>query len=65
MARWLYGIFVAIDANFQMKRKAVSSDVADPGLSVDGLTLWKKLHTSLILANTSMNHNLYIIQVVH
>ncbi|KAF8136194.1 hypothetical protein EV363DRAFT_1293923 [Boletus edulis] len=31
--QWLYGLFVAIDANFRLKRKVVSSDVADPGLS--------------------------------
>ncbi|KAF8429324.1 hypothetical protein L210DRAFT_3418879 [Boletus edulis BED1] len=31
--RWLYGLFVAIDANFRLKRKTVSSDAADPGLS--------------------------------
>lgn len=33
MARWLYSLFVAIDANFRLKCKAVSSNVADPGLS--------------------------------
>ena len=33
MTRWLYSLFVAIDANFRLKRKAVSSDVIDPGLS--------------------------------
>ncbi|KAG1789189.1 uncharacterized protein HD556DRAFT_1433840 [Suillus plorans] len=31
--RWLYGIFVAIDANFRLARKNVSSDIVDPGLS--------------------------------
>jgi hypothetical protein len=30
---WLYSLFLAIDANFRLKRKAVSSDKADPGLS--------------------------------
>ncbi|KAG9316187.1 hypothetical protein JVU11DRAFT_2209 [Chiua virens] len=32
VSRWLYTLFIAIDANFRMKRKAVSSDTADPGL---------------------------------
>ncbi|KAG1741401.1 hypothetical protein EDD22DRAFT_786709, partial [Suillus occidentalis] len=31
--RWLYGIFLAIDANFRLVRKNVSSDAVDPGLS--------------------------------
>jgi hypothetical protein len=31
--RWLYSLFVAIDANFRLKRKAVSSDQVDPGLN--------------------------------
>ncbi|KAG1893780.1 uncharacterized protein F5891DRAFT_1131166 [Suillus fuscotomentosus] len=31
--RWLYGLFLAIDANFQLKRKAVSNDSVDPSLS--------------------------------
>ncbi|KAG1797171.1 hypothetical protein EV424DRAFT_1592838 [Suillus variegatus] len=30
--RWLYGIFLAIDANFRLARKNVSSDAVDPGL---------------------------------
>ncbi|OBZ68735.1 hypothetical protein A0H81_11116 [Grifola frondosa] len=31
--RWLYSLFVGLDANFRMKRKKVSSDKADPGLN--------------------------------
>ncbi|KAG1793209.1 uncharacterized protein HD556DRAFT_1432380 [Suillus plorans] len=31
--RWLYGLFLAIDANFRLKRRMVSKDSADPGLS--------------------------------
>ncbi|KAG6823541.1 hypothetical protein H0H92_009861 [Tricholoma furcatifolium] len=31
--RYLYSLFIAIDANFRLKRKNVSSDSADPGLS--------------------------------
>jgi hypothetical protein len=31
--RWLYTLFVGIDANFKLKRKKVSSEKADPSLS--------------------------------
>lgn len=31
--RWLYRLFIGIDANFRVKRKLVSSDVVDPGLN--------------------------------
>ncbi|KAI0739290.1 hypothetical protein C8Q80DRAFT_1222396 [Daedaleopsis nitida] len=31
--QWLYKLFLGIDANFHLKRKKVSSEVADPGLS--------------------------------
>ncbi|KAG1888370.1 hypothetical protein F4604DRAFT_1916291 [Suillus subluteus] len=31
--RWLYAVFLAIDANFRLKRRNVSSDHADPSLS--------------------------------
>ncbi|KAG2740851.1 hypothetical protein P692DRAFT_201842407 [Suillus brevipes Sb2] len=31
--RWLYALFIAIDVNFRLKRKAVSSDDVDPGLN--------------------------------
>lgn len=31
--RWLYALFLAIDANFRLKRKDVSSDSADPSLN--------------------------------
>ncbi|KAG1856534.1 hypothetical protein C8R48DRAFT_608216, partial [Suillus tomentosus] len=31
--RWLYALFIAIDANFRLKRKAVSSDKMDPGFN--------------------------------
>jgi len=33
--RFIYCLFLAIDANFHLKRKSVSSDVADPSL-IDG-----------------------------
>jgi hypothetical protein len=31
--RWLYALFLAIDANFRLKRKLVSNNARDPGLS--------------------------------
>ncbi|KAG2353833.1 hypothetical protein BDR07DRAFT_1454358 [Suillus spraguei] len=31
--RWLYSLFLAIDANFRLKRRLVSNDIKDPGLS--------------------------------
>ncbi|KAG1892824.1 hypothetical protein F4604DRAFT_1913518 [Suillus subluteus] len=31
--RWIYSLFLAIDANFHLKRHLVSSDAKDPGLS--------------------------------
>jgi hypothetical protein len=31
--RWLYSLFVGIDANFKLKRKKVSSEKADPSLN--------------------------------
>jgi hypothetical protein len=33
--RFIYCLFLAIDANFRLKRKSVSSDAADPSL-IDG-----------------------------
>ncbi|KIK42783.1 hypothetical protein CY34DRAFT_58396, partial [Suillus luteus UH-Slu-Lm8-n1] len=31
--QWLYSLFIAIDANFRLKRRAISTDEADPSLS--------------------------------
>ncbi|KIJ10047.1 hypothetical protein PAXINDRAFT_27756, partial [Paxillus involutus ATCC 200175] len=31
--RWIYGLFIAIDTNFRLKRKKVSKDSVDPSLS--------------------------------
>ncbi|KAG1883671.1 hypothetical protein F4604DRAFT_1878922 [Suillus subluteus] len=31
--QWLYALFVSIDANFRLKRKFVSSDIADAGIN--------------------------------
>lgn len=33
MARYLYALFVGIDANFRLKRKKVSSEERDPSLN--------------------------------
>lgn len=33
LSRWKYSLFLAIDANFRLARKNVSSDKADPGLN--------------------------------
>lgn len=30
--RWLYSLFLGIDANFRLKRKTVSNETADPSL---------------------------------
>ncbi|KAJ6449875.1 hypothetical protein C8R45DRAFT_1057259 [Mycena sanguinolenta] len=42
--RFLYALFVAIDANFRMKRKQVSSEEADPGLN-DGAAFFSEVKT--------------------
>lgn len=31
--RWLYTLFVTIDANFRLKQRVVSNDEVDPSLS--------------------------------
>lgn len=33
ISRWLYSLFLGIDANFRMKRKKISSDARDPSLN--------------------------------
>lgn len=33
LPRYIYSMFIAIDANFRLKRRAVSSDARDPALS--------------------------------
>ncbi|KAF7373737.1 hypothetical protein MSAN_00584800 [Mycena sanguinolenta] len=42
--RFLYALFLAIDANFRMKRKQVSSEDADPGLN-NGAAFFSEVHT--------------------
>lgn len=41
MLRWLYTLYLAVDANFRLTRKHVSSDDRDPGLS-DGWAFFVK-----------------------
>ena len=31
--RWLYSLFIGLDANFRLKRKIVSNELSDPSLS--------------------------------
>ena len=33
VARWLYCLFVALDANFRLQNKLISSDAVDPALN--------------------------------
>lgn len=33
-SRWLYALFLAIDANFRLRRKDISTDARDPGLNL-------------------------------
>ncbi len=33
LVSWLHALFIGIDANFRLKRKNVSNDTLDPGLS--------------------------------
>ncbi|KIJ10277.1 hypothetical protein PAXINDRAFT_86313, partial [Paxillus involutus ATCC 200175] len=46
MQSWLYTVFLAIDANFRLKRKNVSSDEADPALGNGWAYLWRRKTTS-------------------
>lgn len=40
--RFLYALFLAIDANFRMRRKQVSSEEVDPGLN-DGAAFYSEV----------------------
>lgn len=40
--RYLYAVFLALDANFRMKRRDVSSEEEDPSLG-DGIAFFSKL----------------------
>ncbi|KAG1878131.1 hypothetical protein DFJ58DRAFT_712725 [Suillus subalutaceus] len=44
LLKWLYGLFLAIDANFCLARKNVSSDMVDPGLN-QGWAYFVKEHS--------------------
>ncbi|KAF6746229.1 hypothetical protein DFP72DRAFT_823348 [Ephemerocybe angulata] len=42
--RWLYALFVAMDANFRLRRKDVSSDARDPGFNRGfAYIVWEKV----------------------
>ncbi|KAG1884562.1 hypothetical protein F4604DRAFT_1878640 [Suillus subluteus] len=45
--RWLYALFVTIDANCRLKRKTVSSDQVDPGLNAG----WAYFHSTCVSHN--------------
>ncbi|KAG1885253.1 hypothetical protein F4604DRAFT_1878622 [Suillus subluteus] len=61
--QWLYGLFLAIDANFRLKRKAVSSDSVDPSLScgwgyfVEDKAYKDFLHSGADSKSTCSSHN--------
>ncbi|KAF8958733.1 hypothetical protein BDZ97DRAFT_1923495 [Flammula alnicola] len=65
--QFLYGLFIGLDANFRLKRKIVSSHLADPGLSQgwayfveeDGFKSYLQTFGTLILQepSTCSNHN--------
>ncbi|KAG1740920.1 hypothetical protein EDB19DRAFT_1895244 [Suillus lakei] len=64
--RWKYALFVAIDVNFRLKRKAVSSDTADPSLNVGwGYFVWDSMYKSYLVdhatekqeQSTCVSHN--------
>ncbi|KAG1818253.1 hypothetical protein EV424DRAFT_1324062 [Suillus variegatus] len=48
-ARWKYALFIAIDANFRLKRKAVSSDNVDPSLNSG----WAYFYTTLLFCDVT------------
>jgi hypothetical protein len=49
--RWLYALFLAINANFRLKRKKVSSDKADPDLNQGCAYFVKEREYKQYLAN--------------
>ncbi|KAG1851077.1 hypothetical protein DFJ58DRAFT_716740 [Suillus subalutaceus] len=61
--RWLYGLFLTIDVNFRLKRKAVSSDSVDPSLScgwgyfVEDKAYKDFLHSGADSKSTCSSHN--------
>jgi hypothetical protein len=51
--RWLYGLFLAIDTNFQLVQKNMSSDIANPGLSKGWMYLIEKHKYKMFLQGVS------------
>ncbi|KAG1775057.1 hypothetical protein EV702DRAFT_1180492 [Suillus placidus] len=53
---WLYGLFVAIDANFRLKWKVVSKDSVDPSLSHGwGYFVEESVHKAFIEDNSNIS----------
>ncbi|KAG1801184.1 hypothetical protein EV424DRAFT_1474766 [Suillus variegatus] len=64
--QWMYSVFLAIDANFRLKRRAISSDTKDPGLSSGWGYFVNEKHYKAYIGNNSaviqersacVNHN--------
>ncbi|KAG2148677.1 uncharacterized protein EDB93DRAFT_1250112 [Suillus bovinus] len=54
--KWLYALFVGIDANFRLKQKLVSSDIVDPGISKGWLYfVEEKAYKSYLADNKNQN----------
>ncbi|KAG2122214.1 hypothetical protein DEU56DRAFT_873634 [Suillus clintonianus] len=51
--QWMYSVFLAIDANFRLKRRAISSDRKDPGLSNGWGYFVNEGHYKAYIANSS------------
>ncbi|KAF9462998.1 hypothetical protein BDZ94DRAFT_1259836 [Collybia nuda] len=56
--RWIYSLFLAIDANFRLKRKQISNSTVDPALG-DGMSYFVKRNEFVEFLNT---HGKLIIQ---
>ncbi|KAG2147802.1 uncharacterized protein EDB93DRAFT_1250523 [Suillus bovinus] len=55
--RWLYALFIAIDANFRLKRKAVSSDKMNPGFNAGWAYFVEEKAYKAYLSDTCVSHN--------
>ncbi|KAG2132730.1 uncharacterized protein EDB93DRAFT_1242948 [Suillus bovinus] len=55
--RWLYAFFVAIDANFRLKRRAISKEGTDPGLSCGWAYFVEETAYKFHLQYTCSSHN--------
>ncbi|KAJ7250007.1 hypothetical protein C8J57DRAFT_1521603, partial [Mycena rebaudengoi] len=55
---FLYALFLAMDANFRLKRKDVSSEEKDPGLGLDGPFSARLTRTWHMLSSTGTHHRI-------